>query len=47
MKPHIKYWRGVWECAGNGLHSFGDTPALAWLNWRQFCRRMRVAEDRG
>lgn len=42
MKPHIKYWKGLWECVGLGLHSFGKTPVEAYNRWVVFIGRMRV-----
>lgn len=37
MNPHITYWRhGLWECVGDGLHSFGATPLMAYDNWLIF-----------
>jgi hypothetical protein len=44
MKPHIKYWKGLWECAGLGLHSFGSSPINSFERWTVFVERMRVHE---
>jgi len=42
MIPHIKkHSCGLWECAGNGLHSLARTPKESYQRWQRFRERMR------
>ena len=32
-KPHLKMFKGVWECFGQGVTTFGENKSTAYNNW--------------
>lgn len=34
VKPHLRRWRGRWECMGMRASCLGPTPLEAYREWR-------------
>lgn len=42
VKPHLRKWRGKWECIGHGYSSLGYSPKDAYDSWVHYGALLRV-----